>query len=134
MDEQLEQGLEELLEENGELRLTNQQLQGLVTKLRRDFLQERIWRTKFQISYLEGLKAVSAVGRDSAEYQSALKEMKELFPDDPCLNLLPVDYYLARKEFGKAHACIQALREATGGDDYLDAADMQISSLAGVSP
>jgi len=57
MDEQLEQGLEELLEENGELRLTNQQLQGLVTKLRRDFLQERIWRTKFQISYLEGLKA-----------------------------------------------------------------------------
>jgi phage terminase Nu1 subunit (DNA packaging protein) len=57
MDEQLEQGLEDLLEENGELRLTNQQLQGLVTKLRRDFLQERIWRTKFQISYLEGLKA-----------------------------------------------------------------------------
>jgi len=56
MDEQLEQGLEDLLEENGELRLTNQQLQGLITKLRRDFLQERIWRTKFQISYLEGLK------------------------------------------------------------------------------
>ena len=64
MDEQLEQGLEELLEENGELRLTNQQLQGLVTKLRRDFLQERIWRTKFQISYLEGLK-----GEAEAELQ-----------------------------------------------------------------
>jgi len=64
MDEQLEQGLEDLLEENGELRLTNQQLQGLVTKLRRDFLQERIWRTKFQISYLEGLK-----GEAEAELQ-----------------------------------------------------------------
>lgn len=64
MDEQLEQGLENLLEENGKLRLTNQQLQGLVTKLRRDFLQERIWRTKFQISYLEGLK-----GEAEAELQ-----------------------------------------------------------------
>ena len=57
MDELLEQGLENLLEENGELRLTNQQLHGLLTKLRHDFLQERVWRTKFQISYLEGLKA-----------------------------------------------------------------------------
>lgn len=57
MEEQLEQGFEDLLEENGELSQVNQRLQELVTQLRRDFLQERIWRTKFQIVYLEGLKA-----------------------------------------------------------------------------
>lgn len=57
MEEQLDRLLEDLLEENGDLRLVNQRLQELVTQLRRDFLQERIWRTKFQIVYLEGLKA-----------------------------------------------------------------------------
>jgi len=57
VEEQLEQLLEDLLEENGSLRLANQQLQGMVAQLRRDFLQERGWRTKFQIIYLEGLKA-----------------------------------------------------------------------------
>jgi len=57
MEEQLEQLFEDLLEENGDLRLANQQLQGLIKQLRRDFLQERVWRAKFQIAYLEGLKA-----------------------------------------------------------------------------
>ncbi len=57
MEEQFEQLLEDLLEENGDLRLANQQLQVMVKQLRRDFLQERVWRTKFQITYLEGLKA-----------------------------------------------------------------------------
>ncbi len=57
MEEQFEQLLEDLLEENGGLRLANQRLQAMVAQLRRDFLQERIWRTKFQITFLEGLKA-----------------------------------------------------------------------------
>jgi len=57
MEEQLDQLLEDLLEENSDLRLANQRLKTLVTQLRKDFLQERVWRTKFQIAYLEGLKA-----------------------------------------------------------------------------
>jgi len=57
MEEQFDRLLEDLLEENGELRLANQRLKTLVTQLRQDFLQERVWRTKFQIAYLEGLKA-----------------------------------------------------------------------------
>jgi len=57
MEEQLDRLLEDLLEENGDLRLVNQRLTNLVTQLRKDFLQERVWRTKFQITYLEGLKA-----------------------------------------------------------------------------
>ncbi len=57
MEEQFEQLLEDLLEKNGGLRLANQQLQTMVAQLRRDFLQERVWRTRFQITYLEGLKA-----------------------------------------------------------------------------
>jgi len=57
MEEQFDRLLEDLLEENGELRVANQRLTNLVTRLRKDFLQERIWRTKFQIAYLEGLKA-----------------------------------------------------------------------------
>jgi len=56
MEEQFDRLLEDLLEENGELRVANQRLTNLVTQLRKDFLQERIWRTKFQIVYLEGLK------------------------------------------------------------------------------
>jgi phage terminase Nu1 subunit (DNA packaging protein) len=66
VEEQLEQLLEDLLEENGGLKLANQQLQGLVAQLRRDFLQERVWRTKFQIIYLEGLQA---------EAEAELREM-----------------------------------------------------------
>jgi len=59
MEEQFDQMLEDLLEENGDLRLANQRLTNLVTQLRRDFLQERIWRTKFQIDYLAGLKTAA---------------------------------------------------------------------------
>lgn len=66
MEEQLDQLLEDLLEENGGLRLANQQLHGMVKQLRRDFLQERVWRTRFQITYLEGLKA---------EAEAELREM-----------------------------------------------------------
>lgn len=66
MEEQFDGLLENLLEESGDLRLANQRLTNLVTQLRKDFLQERIWRTKFQISYLEGLKA---------EAEAELKEM-----------------------------------------------------------
>ncbi|MDD5640418.1 MAG: hypothetical protein PHX53_02130 [Syntrophales bacterium] len=66
MEEQFDRLLEDLLEENGELRVANQRLTNLVTQLRRDFLQERVWRAKFQIAYLEGLKA---------EAEAELKEM-----------------------------------------------------------
>jgi len=66
MDEQLDRLLEDLLEENGDLRLANQRLKTLATQLRKDFLQERVWRTKFQIVYLEGLKG---------EAETELKEM-----------------------------------------------------------
>jgi len=66
MEEQFDRLLEDLLEENGELRLANQRLTNLVTQLRKDFLQERVWRTKFQIVYLEGLKA---------EAEAELREM-----------------------------------------------------------
>ncbi len=66
MEEQIERLLEDLLEENGDLRLANQQLTNLVTQLRRDFLQERIWRAKFQVAFLEGLKA---------EAEAELKEL-----------------------------------------------------------
>ncbi len=66
MEEQFEQLIEDLLEENGGLRLANQQLQGMVRQLRLDFLQERVWRTRFHIAYLEGLKA---------EAEAELREM-----------------------------------------------------------
>jgi hypothetical protein len=66
MDEQLDRLLEDLLEETGDLRLRNQRLKNIVAQLRKDFLQERVWRTKFQIAYLEGLKA---------EAEAELREM-----------------------------------------------------------
>jgi hypothetical protein len=66
MEEQFDQLLEDLLAENGELRLANQRLKTLVTQLRKDFLQERVWRTRFQIAYLESLKA---------EAEAELREM-----------------------------------------------------------
>ncbi|MDD5640030.1 MAG: hypothetical protein PHX53_00160 [Syntrophales bacterium] len=66
MEEQFDRLLEDLLEENGDLRLANQRLTNLVTQLRKDFLQERVWRTKFQIAYLEDLKA---------EAEAELREM-----------------------------------------------------------
>jgi len=66
MEEQFDQLLEDLLEENSNLRLANQRLQAMVPQLRKDFLQERAWRTKFQIVYLEGLKA---------EAEAELKEL-----------------------------------------------------------
>lgn len=66
MEEQFDGLLEDLLEENGDLRLANQRLTNIVTQLRRDFLQERVWRTKFQIAYLEDLKA---------EAEAELREM-----------------------------------------------------------
>ncbi len=66
MEEQFDRLLEDLLEENGDLKLAKDRLTKLVTRLRREFLQERVWRTRFQIAYLEGLKA---------EAEAELKEM-----------------------------------------------------------
>ena len=66
MEEQFDRLLEDLLEENGDLKLAKDRLTKLVTRLRREFLQERVWRTRFQIAYLENLKA---------EAEAELKEM-----------------------------------------------------------
>jgi hypothetical protein len=66
------------------------------------------------------LQAAAAIGGDSRQYRQALSRMRGLFPNDPCLHLLLVDYYVVNRDYDGVRDCLQALRQETGDEEFLD--------------
>jgi len=72
--------------------------------------------------------AQKAGERESSE---AVDAFARQFPNDPSLNLLQIDIFAARKQYDQALAAIERLRQATGGDAYLDHLTATVSYLKG---
>lgn len=66
---------------------------------------------------LHHVQAASLVG--DADYAAALQEYRRLFPTDPALDFLSIDYFLLKKQYDEAIRCIRSVATAVGGDPYL---------------
>jgi len=56
---------------------------------------------------------------DEKDYVATLEEFRKLFPDDPAIDLLSIDYYTLKKDFGRVKRCMDRLDNSVGGDPYL---------------
>ena len=55
-----------------------------------------------------------------SEYSEAIKEFKELFPDEPNMNLIMIDGYFLQKDYIKVLAAVNALDAQINKDPFLD--------------
>jgi tetratricopeptide (TPR) repeat protein len=62
----------------------------------------------------------SALAADEKEYEKGVKQYRELFPDDPCLDLLAFPLFLQMKQYAQSRASIDRLDRFVGGDPFLD--------------
>ena len=53
------------------------------------------------------------------DYIKTMEKYKGLFPNDPSLNLILLDYYFLKKEWKNLNATIDELNQKVGGDPYL---------------
>ena len=62
---------------------------------------------------------LSAADGDDVEYVAALELYRKLFPADPALDLLSIDYFRLKKQYDDALGSIDKIEQAIGGDPYL---------------
>jgi tetratricopeptide (TPR) repeat protein len=55
------------------------------------------------------------------DYLAAMEKFRKLFPDDPALNFISIDYYFLKKRYDDALKAVDGLDRAIGGDPYLGA-------------
>ncbi len=67
---------------------------------------------------LNRLRAAQEV--DHHEYRAVLEEFRQTYPEDPCLDLLLIDYYTLKKDFVRTDETIDRLDKAVGGDPSLN--------------
>ena len=76
----------------------------------------------------------AAQASDEKEYTEVLEEFRKLYPKDPCVDLLSIDYYTLKKDYPKALASIDRLDKAVGGDPYLNVLRASLSELGADLP
>jgi tetratricopeptide (TPR) repeat protein len=64
------------------------------------------------------LQAAQNVG-DEGEYTQSIEDFRKAHPDDPCIDILSIDYYTMKKQYPEALGCIDRLDRAVEGDPYL---------------
>jgi tetratricopeptide (TPR) repeat protein len=57
---------------------------------------------------------------EEEDYLQAMVDYKSLFPEDPSIDLVSLDYLLLQEKFEEGLAAIDRLDERLGGDPYLD--------------
>ena len=65
------------------------------------------------------LVAATRLG-DREEYEKALQDLGKFYPDDPSVDMMLINYHVARDEYDEAIEAINRLEKAVGGDPYLD--------------
>ncbi len=63
---------------------------------------------------------LAAASPDEKHYLEAYRDFVRYFPDDPALNFMSIDFYVARKQFDKARKQLKTIRKLVGDDPYLD--------------
>jgi hypothetical protein len=76
------------------------------------------------------LRAAQDSGAEK-DLSEAVEDLRRLFPGDPCLDLLSIEYYTAKKEYGRALECVDRLDKAVGGDSYLNVVRAGIADARG---
>jgi hypothetical protein len=84
---------------------------------------------KLKIILLNRLRA--AQSSDEKEYSAVLDDFRNLYPKDPCLDLLLIDYYTLKKDFPKALETIDRLDKSIEGDPYLNIIRAGVSEMRG---
>lgn len=69
--------------------------------------------------------------KDDAKLSRVVEDLRKYCTNDPGIDLLSLDYYIERKEFGKAMAALESLDRAVGGDPYLDVLRGSVAFQAG---
>ena len=65
--------------------------------------------------------ALSQLGDESdADYLATMEKFRKLFPNDPAMDLISIDYFYLKGETDKGIEAIRRLNKAIGGDPYLD--------------
>ena len=64
------------------------------------------------------LQAAQNLG-DNKEYEQSIADYRKEYPEDECVNILSIDYYLLRKQYAECLACIDRLERGVRGDPYL---------------
>src|SRR5262249_40237636 len=67
---------------------------------------------------LTRLRAAQAVGGDA--YNEAIENFRTYHPDDPCVELFAITYYVQKKDFARALAMIDRVEKVIGADPYLN--------------
>jgi hypothetical protein len=61
-----------------------------------------------------------AVQVGGEEYNAAMLDLKNTFPDDPSLDLVLIDHYFNKKQYSEALKIVDRIDRSVGGDPYLD--------------
>jgi tetratricopeptide (TPR) repeat protein len=75
------------------------------------------------------MKAAMKAGND--EYLTALETFRRLFPTDPAVDLLSIDYFILKKQYDDALKGVERAYKAVGGDPSLRAIEANILAEAG---
>jgi hypothetical protein len=80
---------------------------------------------KFQEDQAVLITYIHALGRQGEpaekDYLAAIEKFRRHYPENPAVDVISVNYYFLKKQYGKALATLQRLDVAVGGDPYLDA-------------
>ena len=60
-----------------------------------------------------------------------LEDFRKYYSQDPCLDLLLIDYYTLKKDYAQAIPCVDRLDKSVGGDPYLNVLRAASTSAAG---
>jgi tetratricopeptide (TPR) repeat protein len=77
------------------------------------------------------LGAIAAAGSDEEAYMRTVERFERLFPDDPALDVVLIDYYYARKSYPDALERLQSLSRYLDGDAYLQTLAATMQTLMG---
>ena len=84
---------------------------------------------KLKLVLLHRLRAAQSA--DDNEYSAVLEDFREAYPQDPCLDLLLIDYYLMKKDYAQADESINRLDKSVGADPYLNVMRSAVRADAG---
>jgi hypothetical protein len=66
------------------------------------------------------LRLQAAQQVDERTYSAAIERLRELYPKDPCVDILSIDGFALLKQYDKSIAAIDHLDKSLGGDPYLN--------------
>jgi len=65
------------------------------------------------------MRLLAAQSLDMKEYLATIDDLQKYFPNDPMVNMILIDGYTLREQYGKALEACDQLDKAVGGDPYL---------------